>query len=213
MKKVLGVFLGGLLLAMLIPQSAGAGVTFDLGIKGGISFARINWIDTGVDDQSKFLAQPVFGAFVAINLNKVLTLQPEVYWLTRGGKWIEDDGEVITKWIEKWGYIHIPVLAKIHLMQDGKTIPVIFAGPAVNFNLSAKGKVFVDGVLDDEYEFKDFVKSPTLSLVFGGGAEMKMEKFTLILDLRYDLGLTNPITFVDENVKFGTLMFMVGIGF
>ncbi len=42
---------------------------------------------------------------------------------------------------------------------------------------------------------------------------MKMEKFMLILDLRYDLGLANPITFSDENVKFGTLMFMVGIGF
>jgi hypothetical protein len=213
MKKVLGVLLGVFLLALFIPQSAVAGVTFDLGIKGGISFARVNWIDMGVDDQSKFLAQPVFGAFVAINLNKLFTVQPEVYLLTRGGKWTEDDGETITKWTEKWKYIHIPLLAKVHLMQGGKTIPVIFAGPAINFNLSAKGKVFVDGVLDDEYEFKDFVKSPTLSLVFGGGAEMKMEKFMLILDLRYDLGLTNPITFTDENVKFGTLMFMVGIGF
>jgi hypothetical protein len=98
-------------------------------------------------------------------------------------------------------------------MQGGKTIPVIFAGPAINFNLSAKGKIFEDDVLVDEYEFKDWVKSPTLSLVFGGGAEMKMEKFMLILDLRYDLGLTNPVEFPDENVKFGTLMFMVGIGF
>jgi hypothetical protein len=213
MKKLLGVFMGGLLLTMLIPQSAAAGVTFGLGIKGGVSFAQVNWIDKGGEDKSKFLAQPVFGAFVAINLNKFFSVQPEIYLLTRGGKWTEDDGEIITKWIEKWKYIHIPILAKVHLKQDGKTIPVLFAGPAVNFVSSAKGKILEDGVLVDEYEFKDYVKSPTLSLVFGGGAEMKMEKITLILDLRYDLGLTDPITFIDQKVKFGTLMFMVGIGF
>jgi hypothetical protein len=40
-----------------------------------------------------------------------------------------------------------------------------------------------------------------------------MDKLMLILDLRYDLGLTNPITFVGEKVKSGTLMLMAGVGF
>jgi hypothetical protein len=213
MKKVLGVFVAMLILAAFVPRPAVAGVTFDLGIKGGISLARVNWVDLGVEDPSTMLTQPVFGAFVAINLNQVFTVQPEVYLLTRGGKWSEPIGESINTWTEKWKFIHIPLLAKVHLMQGGKTIPVLFAGPAVNFNLSAKGKVFTDGALDYDYEFKEYVKSPTLSLVFGGGAEMKMEKIMLILDIRYDLGLTNPVKFVDENAKFGTLMFMVGIGF
>lgn len=213
MKKGVGVFAASMLLLAFWPRPAAAGVTFDLGIKGGISFARVNWIDMGEEDPSKFLAQPVFGAFVAINLNKVFTLQPEVYLQTRGGKWTEDIDGTITEWIEKWRFVHIPLLAKVHLMQGGKIIPIVFAGPAVNFNLSAKGKIFVDGVLDDEYEFKDFVKGTTFSVVFGGGAEMMLEKLMLIFDIRYDLGLTNPITFVDTNVKFGTLMVMVGIGF
>jgi hypothetical protein len=213
MKKVLGVVSAALLLAALLPSPAAAGVTFDLGIKAGVSFARVNWIDEGAEDASGFMAQPVFGAFVAINVNKTFTFQPEVYLLTRGGRWTEEEGETITKWVEKWRYIHIPLLAKVHIKPGGKAVPIVFAGPAVNFNLSAKGQVFEDGTLVDDYDFKDFVRGTSLSLVFGGGLEYQMDKLMLILDLRYDLGLTNPITFVGEKVKSGTLMLMAGVGF
>jgi hypothetical protein len=212
MKKGVGVFAAALLLTALVPRPAAAGATFDWGIKGGISLAKVNWIDEGEEDPSDTLLQPVFGAFVAINFSKAFAFQPEVYLLTRGGEWTEEY-ETVVKWVEKWQFIHVPLLAKVNLKQGGKTIPVLFAGPAVNFNLSAKGKIYEDGELVDEYDFKDYVKATTLSLVFGGGVEKTMEKFVLILDIRYDIGLTNPITFIDEEVKFGTFMFMAGIKF
>jgi hypothetical protein len=213
MRKGLCVLVLGFLLGVCMPGPAAAEVTLDLGVKGGISLAKAVWVDEGLEDPSTLLLQPVIGAFVSFNVSKAFALQPEVYFLTRGGEWTEEGPETTTKWVEKWGYVHIPVLAKLRLKPGSKTVPVLFVGPALNFNLSASGKIYEDDVLVDEYEFAEYVKSPTWSFVFGGGAEIRMNKLLLVFDVRYDLGLTNPITYIDEEVKLGTWMVMVGIGF
>lgn len=213
MRKGLGVLLCGFMLGACMPSPAAAGVTFDLGVKGGISLAKAVWVDAGLEDPSNLLIQPVFGAFVSVNVSKAVAVQPEVYLLKRGGEWTEEGPETTTKWVEKWEYVHIPVLAKLRLKPGSKTVPVIFVGPALNFNLSASGKIYEDDVLVDEYDFAELVKSPTWSFVFGGGAEMTMKKLLFVLDIRYDLGLSNPITLAEQEVKLGTWMVMVGIGF
>jgi len=219
MKKTLVVFVAVLFLAAFVPRSAEAEVTFDLGIKGGVSLARIMEIDLssgGLKDPSSTMTKPVFGGFVAINLNQTFTFQPEVYYLTQGGVWDEDFEGLLYHWVHTLRYIHIPLLAKIHLMKEGKAIPILFAGPAVDFLVSARHKLTIDGVVDYDEDFKSDLKGTNFSLVFGGGVEMMLDKLMLVLDIRYDLGLANIVASEyanDWSLKTKALMVMVGVGF
>jgi hypothetical protein len=213
MKRTLGFLLAVALLAVFIPQPASAEVTFDLGIKGGVSIASITYTYMGEADNSKTSLLPVFGGFLAINVNETFSLQPEIYYLTQGGSWEWQDELGAEKEVEKVGSIHIPLLVKIHLMKEGKTIPIVFAGPALDLILSAKGKYYLDGELFDDYDFKEYIKSTNFGLVFGGGVEIKLEKLMVVLEARYNLGLTDLHPDAEEVYKTKALMIMAGIGF
>jgi hypothetical protein len=216
MKKAFLVCLSVLVLVAFVPRPAAAKVTFDLGIKGGISFAKTAQLSEGeAEPVSKALIGPVFGGFVAININKTLTFQPEIYFLGQGGVWENDFEGTIFKWEHAAKYIQIPLLAKFHLIQEGKMIPILFMGPSVDFLLSAKEKFWADGVLEYDESFKDYLKSLHFSAVFGGGVEFMMEKLMLVLEVRYCLGLVNTIKDPDpgNSYKYRTLMIMAGVGF
>jgi hypothetical protein len=194
MKKACLVFLCVLMLAAFVPRQAAAEVTLDLGIKGGISFANTMEVWEGDEyPTTSPLVSPVFGAFVSINLSKMFTFQPEVYLVTQGGIWEEDDVEGELKWKHAAKYIHVPLLAKIHLVQEGKMIPILFAGPAVDFLVSANEKFWIDGVLEYDESFKEYLKSLHFGAVFGGGVEFMLDKLMIILEVRYNLGLVNTI--------------------
>ena len=215
MKRAALLLVAVLLLTFAVPQLASAGVTFDLGLKGGVAIANIleTWNGEKFPTTSPVIG-PVVGGFAAFNLNKVLTLQPEVYFLTQGGIWEETNLDLTQKWKHVYKYVHVPVLAKVHLIPDGKMVPILFVGPSVDFLLSANRKYWEDGVLVEEGDYDS--KKTNFCVVFGGGVEFKMEKITLVLDVRYDLGLTNILGGdAEENwsLKTRALMFLAGIGF
>ena len=215
MKKGVLVVAVALLLVAFIPRPVAAAIDFGWGVKGGLSLASSKWSDDS--SASKLLGKPVFGAFIAFNLNKSFAIQPEVYFLTQGGIYTYESLEEITyKYIDTYKYLHIPVLAKLRLMPDKKLTPIVFAGPAVGVLLSAHYKMFVNGAEEVDKNVKTWFKSTNFSLVFGGGVEYKLDKLMLVLDVRYDLGLAN----IDKSdmpnpdtLKTKALMFMVGVGF
>ena len=212
MKKRMLVLTVVLLVAAFVPQPVAAAVDIDLGVKAGVSLASYKWTDSSA---SESLTRPVFGVFFAFNLNKTFAIQPEVYYLTHGGTGSYDFEGTTYKWDDTYNYIHVPVLAKVRLMPNGKLTPIIFAGPAVGFLLSARSKYYVDGVLEDDMDIKEDLKSTNFSVVFGGGVEYKLDKLMLVLDIRYDLGLANIDSWNDptDTLKTRALMFMVGVGF
>ena len=215
LRKALGVVVLVSLVVLFFPRPAGAQATFDFGLRGGVSMAKITWADEEESDPSGNLLQPMFGIFLAVNFNKFFTFQPEIYYLTNGGKWEETFEGYDYEWIDKLPSIHIPLLAKFHLMPDNSLKPILFAGPALDFILSAKEWFYEDGTLIYEDEFTDYIKKTNFSLVFGGGIEAALDKITLILDVRYVIGLTNLIKVPDpgETVKTKALMIVGGIGF
>jgi hypothetical protein len=211
MKKGVLVFAVAALLVAFVPRPAAA-VDFDLGVKGGLSMATYKW--TG-SEASNSLTRPVFGAFIAFNLNKTFAIQPEIYYLTLGGISTIDSGGIIYKYIDRYKYLHVPVLAKVRLMPGKKLTPILFAGPAMGVLLSAHYKYVVDGVEEFDKDIKAFLNKTNFSIVFGAGVECKMDKYILILDIRYDLGLANIDGSDDptDQLKSRALMFMVGVGF
>lgn len=216
MKKAAVVFLCVVCVAAFVPRQAQAEVTFNLGLKGGVSFANTMEVWDGVKyPTTSALVAPVFGVFVTINLNKMFAFQPEAYLLTQGGIWEEDFDEMIFKWEHAAKYIQVPLLAKVRLVQDKTLTPVLFAGPAVDILVSAKEKFWVDDVLEYDESFKDYLKSLHVGAVFGGGVEFQMDKVMLSLDVRYNLGLVNTIKDPEpgQSYKYRTLMVLAGVGF
>jgi Outer membrane protein beta-barrel domain len=208
-KKALIVLTVFLCVAAFAPRPAAASV--DFGLKGGLSLSNITWSSGDVDATS--LMKPVFGAFVAFNLGPVFAIQPEVYYWTGGAKSEDVFGEDVVEMQLKFNYIHVPLLAKLRF-GSGSVKPMLFAGPAVSFLTTAKEVIYVNGVLEEDMDVKEFLKSTDVSAVIGTGLEFAMGKLLLILDARYNLGFANIDAKSSETtMKNKAWMFMLGVGF
>mgnify|MGYP001180904573 CR=1 FL=1 len=214
MKKILGILAAVLIMTILVPKPGAAQATIDLGLKGGYSLSNMTWTGGGPSESPKWLGQPVFGAFLAINLNPTFSIQPEVF-LWKGGVYDQEDFEgTLYRYELVLTYVHVPVLAKVHLAREGALRPVLFAGPAVSFLSKAVNKYYEDGALIDDDDVKEFLKGTDFSAVFGGGLEFYLDKIMLVLDVRYNLGLANVNNKGDETTaKNKAVMIMAGIGF
>ncbi len=213
MKKALIV--SSLLLCALpfLARPASAGVTFDLGVKGGLALTNVQF-SSDTEDFYKSISKPVFGAFCAFNLAPGFAVQPELYYLVVGTK-AEKSGEGSTYRMQMdFAYIHVPVLAKVRFAAGARIRPVVFAGPFVSFLSTAKQKYYVDGVLEEENDVETYLKSTDFGAAFGGGLEFALDKLLLVLDVRYNLGLTNIDNKSSETtLKTRGLLVMAGVGF
>ena len=202
MKKIVIACVAVLVLTAVVS----AQVKFNFGVKAGVSMANNLWSDD--DGTEKSILRPTFGVFALIELSPTLAIQPEINYLTMGEQWDITDGTAI----ETFNYLHIPILLRARLMKEGKFVPVVFAGPAVGFLLSAK---------DSGDDVKPFFKSTDFGADFGLGAEIGMGKMKGLVDLRYYMGLTDafkgsPIAImapIDFSMKNRGFIFTVGLIF
>ena len=186
MKKIVIACLAVLVLTAVVS----AQTKFNFGVKAGVSMANNVWtVDDGLE---KSLIKPSFGIFALINLSPWLGIQPELNYLTMG-EWWDDDGDKI---VETFNYLHIPILLRARLMEEGKFVPIVFAGPAVGFLLSAK-ETFQENI-------KPFYKSMDFGADLGLGAEIGFGKMKGLIDLRYYMGLTNAYSRPDMEVMMIT---------
>jgi len=110
-------------------------------------------------------------------------------------------------------YIEIPLLLKLIIPIEGSSVhPAIFAGPAVGFNTTAKGKVEYAG---ESYEDDlEDIKSTDFGLVFGGGVGFPVGNNELGFDVRYILGLSSVDDSADPaDVKNNVINFNAYFGF
>jgi hypothetical protein len=196
MKKALLVCAAVVVMAGLVSAPLAAATKVNFGLKAGASFANNLWSDD--DGLEKTLVRPTFGAFALIELSPTLALQPEVNYLVTGEWWTD-----VTKFVEAYTYLHIPVLLRARLMKEGKVIPVVFAGPAISFLLSAK---------EGGDDVKSFYRSTDFGADFGAGAEMAAGTMKVIFDARYYLGLTNAYSFAPTKFNMKNRGFLVTVG-
>jgi hypothetical protein len=207
MKKALLVCAAVMVLAGLISAPVAAATKFNFGVKAGVSLANNLWSDD--DGTEKAIIRPTFGVFALVDLTPTLAIQPEINYLVMGEQWDVTDGNAI----EEFTYLHIPILLRARLMREGQFVPIVFAGPAVGFLLSAK---------DSGDDVKQFFKSTDFGADLGLGAEMMLGKMKALIDLRYYLGLTNAysnpvpvltMATMDFSMKNRGFIFTVGLIF
>ena len=195
-------------LALLIAAPLQAQTT--LGVKGGINIANVSVSEVDLPDVLDSKTGFVGGAFVNLTLGSLFALQPELLYSQKGFKASEGPLEA------KLGtnYIEIPVLLKAQF-KLAMLRPAIYAGPVLSMETSCN--VDVIGVSVDCDEDDGFVdrKKSDWGAVFGANVDFFLGPVMLLLDARYQLGLTNlaDVENADESVKNRVWQIMAGIGF
>lgn len=158
---------------------------------------------------------PVFGAFLNYRINSQFSIQPEFLYVKKGAKVKGTGSQTFTEFgsisysvTEKLNltYLEIPVLAKFSIPTQGKIRPSLFAGPAMGVKLSGEYDLQLvmtavgDGVETVRWTGKPDIsnmKSTDFGLVFGGDVDIALGRASLILDVRYTMGLSGQFDKID----------------
>ena len=171
-----------------------------LGVKGGLSLGNLRGEDVF---NNSIRVGGTGGVFARYTWTDLFSVQPEALFAMKGTKF-EAQG-IETK--ESIHYIEFPILARATWPNESKLKPGIFAGPAIGILLSNKIK---DGA---EIDLEDASKRADIGLVFGAGIEYTLARGGVLLDARYELGLTSTTKeSVDSDVKNSVISVMVGYG-
>jgi len=206
------------------------------GIKSGANFANVYNVEDSLDYKTK--TGFIVGGFFRFDLNNHLAIQPEAYFSmkgTRGGgaETYNYYGVTVTDTYEytfKLNYLEIPVLLKYKIPASGKLKPSLFVGPCVAFKLSArltgsyKHEETYASYYDSGYysyttnvdEEVDAVERMDFGLVVGAGLDIEMGSTSLVIEARYNLGLTGLSKFADASdpgAKNAAFTLMMGIAF
>jgi len=186
------------IVALGVPSIRAENMMF--GIEGGLSLANLKGGDV-YNNSVKYGA--IGGVFGRYTLTDIFAVQPEVLFAMKGAKY-ETEG---VKSQQEINYIEIPVLVRATMQNEGKLKPSLFAGPAIGILLSNK---ITNG---EEIDIKDASNGSDIGLVFGAGAEYMLEKGCVLLDARYELGLTSTMKSAeDKEVKNSVISIMIGYG-
>lgn len=210
MRKFRALWLAGLVVFLLCPHQLSAQV----GMKAGVNFSTLS--QKGADLLSlswESYTGFTIGGFYTVGINNYLAFQPEIYYSRKGGK-LEGSiaGFLGSKSIDI-DYLEIPLLLKLRFPTQSKISPSVFIGPYGAYKLSSGGTISILG-----YELEEGLIGITDSdfgLVFGGAIDYKVSNVSIILDIRYDLGLVNvgePILGVENEIKTRSLIIMLGFG-
>jgi len=203
------------------------------GIKGGVNFA-----DLGGDDAELFFELGlggggsgdsdipieartgiVAGGFALIDFNGAFALQPEVLYVQKGAQVelefenpLSGETTSITNTL-KLGYIEVPVLAKFQIPLEGNIAPNIFAGPAVAFNINAEQEAEGGGE-SGTADLSEAVSTADFGLQVGAGVDFDIGSGrTIMLDARYEFGLSSIPSEGDADITNQGIRITAGFGF
>jgi hypothetical protein len=174
------------------------------GAKAGLNLATMNSSDSEFNNlidgsRTAFHA----GAVIDISFSDKFSVQPELLYSSVGAIF---DYDGVARYSEsEFGYVldylSIPVMAKYYVA-DGFSLEV---GPQIGFLLSAKAEND-----SDEEDIKEYTESTDFGLGFGAGYKMENGLF---FNARYNLGLSNIFSDVDDGDWFKNNVFQFSVGF
>jgi Outer membrane protein beta-barrel domain len=173
--------LSGVFVLVLLCGSQALAQQASFGVKGGVNLATLS-SDQDPSPEFKYRVGIVAGGFFAWPIGARLDLQPEVLFSQQGASFDEPGFDSITIRLDS---LVTPILVRYKLGSSGKGL-VVFGGPSLGFNLSAKavskssGRTTTDDIGDD-------IESFDYGVVFGAG----WETGRFIIDGRYTWGLSS----------------------
>ena len=187
------LIVSGILLVLLGCPTASPSLAqknFDFGAKLGLSSTGM--FGNAVDENSFPKQGFVGGVFFRRNFNPSMSVQTEVLYSQKGTDCtVENIPGLIDTLAIKLDYIEVPILFRYDFAVPMKFKPHLLIGPAVAFNVSARGTTD-DGnsFYPDEFDIPN-TRSVDFSLVMGTGVDFSLGAGALGIDARYTLGLLN----------------------
>jgi hypothetical protein len=138
------------------------------------------------------------GGYLNFALNKVVSIEPELYFTQKGAQHTDDIGAGIVTTSINLSYLEMPLLLKIAipLGEDYVTRPRIFGGPTIGYMLRGVLRTrFEDygGSSDQTGEFADLKRWETGAVV-GVGLEIDVKGGLFNIDARYSWSLSTIST-------------------
>lgn len=155
----------------LIGVASGHAQNRTIGFKLGPSFSKMSG-DEAREGQ-KWLTKFTGGGFLSLDMG-AFRLQPELTYVTKGGKWEEAgaSGDL------SFDYVEVPVLFVLPMGRGAGIQPNVYAGPALAYQVGCEG-------CDDDQTKLD------LGAMVGGGLAIPMGPGSFLLEGRFTFGLRN----------------------
>jgi hypothetical protein len=185
------------------PPSAAGNVNF--GLKLGYNSLQLRAKEGvgSINIERLSLGGACAGLVMNYDLGRFLILQAEATYFQKGGKYdlqVPIPTSVVSVEVRetrRLAYIEIPLLLKFAIPLQGAFRPTLLIGPSMGINLSSKldslirVKILGVGLDLDEKRGIDIETNATeLSLVVGGGFDLKLSTGKIIADARLCFGLT-----------------------
>ncbi len=178
--------------------SVNAQPSFDLGIKGGINTSKVTTNFREFDSES--IVKSHFGAFARIGYNRVY-VQPEVYFIAKGGEVSSSLLETLTKF--DFNNVDVPILLGVRVLNGSVGNFRVMAGPVFSFVTSGN-------VIGDERLTADYFRDRYHGYQYGVGFDI----WNFFLDARIERGANNMYVYPnDPYLRSKNRTFMVTLGF
>ncbi len=182
-----------------------------LGVKGGLNSANLriksNFTTSSYQTRSEF----TWGGFLSYRITPFFSVQVEVLDSPKGStlpSGITTSNESVTL---EYQYTEVPLLIKWAQGIGSKLTPSLYAGPY--YAHLRRAEAVSKGRLTPFNEPLTDQRSYDWGLVFGFSLGYDLGPFTLIGDVRYDLGLTDVDLTAGSTINHRGFSFTAGIGF
>lgn len=199
--RICALVLGGILAF----GTAARAQDVQVGVKGGVNLANLEFEAEGVDVNFERRTGFVGGLFVVWPLGGQVGLQTEALYSQRGAEIEDPDVDATGK--VKLDYLEVPVLLRLSTPASSGTSFHVFAGPSLGFRVRARGEGTVGNFTETE-DLSDEIEKFDLGLSIGAGADFNR----LIVDGRYTWGLSNLNKDDSDNVEVKNRTFSVMLG-
>jgi hypothetical protein len=207
MKRIVVGALAALLLAL--PAGARAQGDVEWGVKGGLTVSGLRGAD-GIFDSKR---GAVFGAYGVFDFAPEFGVEIDALFSMKGGKLtgrgLDESGSVvaISQTFFVLDYIEFPILARLNAPSYVGITPHVYAGPTIAFKAGARG-IFPGATRD-----LDAARSIDSGIAVGASADLPIGTRALVVDGRWDIGLTNAFNWAGPDLKNDTFSLMVGVSF
>lgn len=169
--------------------------------------------DRILEDNTYTLDRIISGIGVDIPITKMFSIKPEIGYVQKGNRYIQQDTSSKENFIDKMNYIELPVQLKFNLHYEQFTF-YLSAGP--NFSYAINGTNYYSRLTKTDYyqqEVKinfsdDIFRKAEVGILLGTGVSIPIWKLRLGVDVRYSNSLTNLL---DENSQYPFKAFNKGI--
>jgi len=174
----------------------------DFGLRGGVTTSKLY---TNLSDYtSENILGYQAGVFARIYFGKHLFLQPEGYFVKKGGNLLNTDEN--KKYEVTLSSVDVPLLLGVKFLDLKITKITVYGGPVVSFVNQRTVKYFEDGIQIIPPDPQESLKTTNWGLQAGASLDVLI----LTLDIRHEWGITDMLNDPETELKSG--VWLIGLG-